>query len=69
MMNEAPAAEALCFLKVPGPAVLLGELGERNRRRVFLDPTPKLLDTRGFRHAADLTRYGAETAISRLAVL
>jgi hypothetical protein len=29
---------------VTGPAVFLGELGEDQRRRVFLNPTPKLFE-------------------------
>jgi hypothetical protein len=43
-MSKAGAADAHGVRVLAGPAVFLGELGEDQRRRVLLNPTPKLLE-------------------------
>src|SRR5437867_8353639 len=52
MDGEAGAAGVDGFVKMSGAAALFGELRERNRRRVLLDPASKVFDSRVFGHRA-----------------
>jgi hypothetical protein len=45
MADQAVAADADGFVRLPRAAVLLRELREGDRRRVVLDPAPELIDT------------------------
>jgi hypothetical protein len=44
-MAKAGAADAHGVRLLTGAAVFLGELGEDQRRRILLNPTPKLFET------------------------
>ena len=57
MPNEPGPADGDRFSEITGAPVFLAQLGERNRRRVFLDPPSQLLDARVIGHGSDV--YGA----------
>ena len=50
MSREAAAADVDGFLVAAQTPALLGELGKRNRRRIFIDPAPKVFQS--VRHTA-----------------
>ena len=44
-MRQAGAADIDRFLILPRPAAFFGELRERNRRRILLDPASEILNS------------------------
>ena len=53
MKGEARAAGVNRFLESARAPALFGELGERNRRRVLLNPAPQIVNARIFGHAIE----------------
>jgi len=55
MVLEACATDLNRFAALPRAPVLLGELGESDRRRILLDPASEIIDARAVGH---LSTYG-----------
>src|SRR5438874_8616465 len=60
MDGEAGAAGLNGFGELAGAAILLGELRERDRRRVLVDPASKVLDSGVLRHARSWPGSGSD---------
>src|SRR5215470_7636414 len=65
MEGQASAADIDRFLILPHPAAFFGELRERDRRRVFLDPAPEILNSWTVRHSfyGTVTLTGADELV------
>src|SRR5262245_60817600 len=62
MEGQAGAADDDRFLILPHPAAFFGELRERNRRRILLDPAPEILNSWTVHHSVtERPRWTAAT--------